>query len=140
MKGRDKYFRNVSKKTSFIMSSIPSLNTSIERRLCRLLWANGHRYRKNDFKILGKPDIVFKQKRLLIFCDSSFWHGKSFKEKVLKIKKNKKYWVEKIKTNIERDKKITRKLKSAGWTVLRFWDIDIENKPEKVLRKIKKYL
>lgn len=140
MKGRDKYFRNVDKKTSFIMSKIPSSNTSIEKKLCKLLRAKGYKYRRNDKKILGKPDIVFKQQKLLIFCDSSFWHGKSFKAKVLKIRKNRKYWVEKIATNMKRDKKISRKLRAMNWSVLRFWDTDIEKNPEKVLTRIERYL
>jgi DNA mismatch endonuclease (patch repair protein) len=122
------------------MSRIHSTNTSIENKLGSLLWKRGYRYRKNVRNILGKPDIVFRKRRLLIFCDSSFWHGKDFNKKVKKIKTNYQYWVEKIKTNIKRDKFIVRRLEAEKWKVLRFWDIEIEKKPEKVLLKIEKYL
>ena len=140
MKNRERFFRNVDKKRSYTMSRIRSENTSIERRLRSILWGRGYRYRKNVRDILGKPDIVFRKKRLLIFCDSSFWHGRNFEEKVKRIKTNYKYWIEKIKSNVERDEIITRKLRGLKWKVLRFWDADIEKKPEKVLRKIEKYL
>lgn len=140
MKNRERFFKNVDKKRSFTMSRIRSENTLIEKKLRSILWGRGYRYRKNVRNILGKPDIVFREKRLLIFCDSSFWHGKDFNKKVKRIKTNYKYWIEKIKTNIKRDKIITRKLKEEKWNVLRFWDVDIEKKPEEILRKIKRYL
>ena len=140
MKNRERFFRNVDKKRSFTMSRIRSENTSIERKLRSILWRKGYRYRKNVKNILGKPDIVFRKKRLLIFCDSSFWHGKSFDKKVKRIKTNYKYWVEKIRTNIKRDKLTMHKLQAEKWNVLRFWDVDIENNPEKIVKKIRKYL
>jgi DNA mismatch endonuclease (patch repair protein) len=122
------------------MSRIRSDNTSIERKLRSILWRKGYRYRKNVRNILGKPDIVFKRQRLLIFCDSSFWHGRDFNKKVKRIKTNHKYWVEKIKTNIERDKFIVRKLQTEKWKVLRFWDVDIENNPDMIMQEIEQYL
>lgn len=122
------------------MSRIRSEDTSIERKLRSILWRKGYRYRKNVKNILGKPDIVFREKRLLIFCDSSFWHGRNFNKKVRRIKTNYRYWFEKIKTNIKRDRIIMRKLHAEKWNVVRFWDIDIEKAPGKILRKIEKYL
>ena len=140
MKNRDRFFKNVDAKRSYTMSRIRSEDTSIEKKLRSILWRKGYRFRKNDKNILGKPDIVFKKKRVLIFCDSSFWHGRDFDTKVLKIKNNNEYWVNKIKRNIERDKEVKRKLKKEKWTVLRFWDVEINKQPDKVLAKIEKYL
>jgi len=47
-----------------------------------------------------------------------------------------KPWKEKIKKNMERDREITKKLKAKGWKVLRMWEKDINNHPEKCIRKI----
>ena len=62
------------------MSRIKNKNTSIELLLRKELWKRGLRYRVNDKSIFGKPDIVFKRKKIAIFCDSEFWHGKKFLE------------------------------------------------------------
>lgn len=140
MRKRDKYFRDVDPKTRFIMSRIRSNNTSLEKKLCLLLWQKGYRYRKNVKTILGKPDVVFRSKKLLIFCDSGFWHGKNLKQKAKRIKHNNRYWVDKLKKNIIRDKYVTKKLRSSGWKVMRFWDEDIEKRPERILGKIQDYL
>lgn len=58
------------------MARIKSKNTDIELILRKALWAKGFRYRVNDTSVIGKPDIVFKRKKVAIFCDSEFWHGK----------------------------------------------------------------
>ncbi|MDQ1341034.1 MAG: mismatch endonuclease, patch repair protein, partial [Campylobacterota bacterium] len=60
------------------MSRIKSKDTSIEIKLRKELFKKGFRYRKNCKDIYGKPDICFKGKKIAIFCDSEFWHGKNF--------------------------------------------------------------
>lgn len=62
------------------MQAIRSKNTKIEILLGKALWAAGHRYRKNDKSVLGKPDFTFKRYKLAIFCDSEFWHSKNWNE------------------------------------------------------------
>jgi len=91
------------------MRRIKSKDTSIEILLRKELWKRGLRYRKNAKDVFGKPDIVFKGKKLAVFADSEFW-------------------VKKINRNIERDKEVNQKLKDDGWTVLRFWESDIRKK------------
>ena len=61
--------------------------------------------------------------KIAIFCDGDFWHGK---EDPNIVKHNKKFWVEKIKRNMERDLENTIELRDNGWVVLRFWESDIE--------------
>ena len=58
------------------MKNIKSKDTKIEVRLRKALWAKGYRYRKNDKKLPGKPDIVLSKYKIVIFCDSEFFHGK----------------------------------------------------------------
>jgi len=122
------------------MRRIKSKDTSIEIKLRKELWAKGYRYRKNCKDITGKPDICFKGKRLVIFCDSEFWHGKYLQEKKYIPKTNKEYWLPKIERNIKRDKEVNMKLKNEGWKVLRFWQKDIEKNINFCIEEIKKVL
>ena len=107
------------------MRRIKSKDTSIEILLRKELWKRGLRYRKNVKDVFGKPDIVFKGKKLAVFADSEFWHGKYLMEGKYIPKTNTEFWVEKIERNIERDKEVNQKLKDDGWKVLHFWESDI---------------
>ena len=110
------------------MRRIKSKDTTIEILLRKELWKRGLRYRKNVKDIYGKPDIVFKGKKLAVFADSEFWHGKQLLEGKYIPKTNTEFWVKKITRNIERGKEVNEKLKEDGWTVLRFWETDIRKK------------
>ena len=57
------------------MKHIKSKDTKIEVILRKALWKKGYRYRKNYNKLLGKPDIVLPKYKIVIFCDSEFFHG-----------------------------------------------------------------
>ena len=110
------------------MRRIKSKDTTIEILLRKELWKRGLRYRKNVKDVYGKPDIVFKGKKLAVFADSEFWHGKQLLEGKYIPKTNTEFWVNKITRTIERDKEVNKKLKSEGWTILRFWETNIRKK------------
>ncbi len=110
------------------MRRIKSKDTTIEILLRKELWRRGLRYRKNVKDVYGKPDIVFKGKKLAVFADSEFWHGKQLLEGKYIPKTNTEFWVNKITRTIERDKEVNKKLKSEGWIILRFWETDIRKK------------
>lgn len=133
-------FKNVTYTRYKTMKSIKGCNTSIEIKLRKALYKLGFRYRINYKKLSGSPDIVFTKKRVAIFCDSEFWHGKTIENKKKTIRNNRSYWMKKIKENIERDKKNNRELKKQGWDVLRFWETDINNNLDKVITEIQKVL
>ena len=135
-----KPFRTQKEIRSYNMSMIKNKNTSIEINLRKCLWSKGYRYRINCKDVYGKPDIVFKSKKIAIFCDSSFWHGKNFENEISRIKTNKEYWEKKILRNIERDKEVTNKLNMEGWVVLRFWDDEINTDLKKVVGRIEKHI
>lgn len=122
------------------MSRIRSTNTVIEIMLRKALWAQGLRYRINDKTVYGKPDIVFKAKKVAIFCDSEFWHGKHYIEKKYTIKTNSDYWISKLERNIKRDKEVNQVLQSQGWIILRFWAKDINKNLPAVIEKIQSVL
>lgn len=118
------------------MSRIRSIETSIEIKLRKALWERGYRYRKNCKGIFGKPDICFLGKKIAIFCDSEFWHGKYLLESKYIPKTNQEYWIPKIERNIERDKEVAVALEKEGWIVLRFWQKEIEKDLENCLLRI----
>jgi DNA mismatch endonuclease Vsr len=120
------------------MQAIKSKGSKIEITLAKALWAKGHRYRKNDKSVYGKPDLTLKRYNLAIFVDSDFWHGKNWDFHKNDHKTNKAFWHKKIERNIERDKLVNMTLKKDGWTVLRFWGKDIENRLDLCLTKIQK--
>ncbi len=122
------------------MKRIKSKDTSIELLLRKELWKRGLRYRKNVKDIYGKPDIVFKNKKVAVFVDSEFWHGKQFLEGKYIPKTNSSFWITKLKRNIERDKQVNKKLKEEGWTVLRFWGEDIQSDLASCADKIEELL
>ena len=108
------------------MVAITSKDTSIETILRKELWARGLRYRKNHRALPGKPDIVFIGKKVAVFCDSEFWHGYDWENRKDAIQTNKEYWIPKIERNMERDREAEAKLKVMGYTVLRFWGVQIK--------------
>lgn len=130
--------RITKEQRSRIMSRIKSVNTSLELSVRKLLSKNKIRGYRLNYKILGKPDIVFLSKKIAIFVDGDFWHGYNWKR--LNKVPPKRYWQKKIEKTIERDKRYTKQLKKDGWRVLRFWEHEIKKNPEKCLIKIKKIL
>jgi DNA mismatch endonuclease (patch repair protein) len=109
------------------MQAIKSKGSKDEVLLAKTLWHKGHRYRKNDKSVLGRPDITFKQKKLAIFIDSEYFHGYNWQEQKNRIKTNQKFWWRKIENNIKRDAFVTKELESKGWKVLRFWSKYLRN-------------
>lgn len=121
---------------SYTMSRIRSKNTGLELKLRKALYKKGYRYRCNSKYIYGHPDISFKGLKVVIFCDSEFWHGYNFEENKKKIHSNLSYWIPKIERNIERDKEVNERLQKEGYTVLRFWGQEIEKDLDGCLAKI----
>ena len=120
------------------MQRIRSQDTSIELIIRKKLWAKGYRYRKNYVGLPGKPDIVFPKYKLVIFCDSEFFHGKEWpklKER-LSAGSNSSFWIAKIERNMERDKRNIEELRKRGWFVLRLWGDDIKKKPDECVEII----
>lgn len=125
-----------NQRTSQRMRNIKSCNTSIEKKMAKLLHDCGLHYRSQP-KIFGKPDFRIVNSKILIFCDSSFWHGRRKNELTGKaFSRNKKLWVEKLKRNKERAVKVNKHLRNRGWIVLRFWDDEINKQPKKVTEQI----
>jgi len=114
--------QKTKEQISYNMSRVRAKNTTLEIALCDELNRRGlMAYTKNDTSVLGKPDFVFKARKLAVFCDSEFWHGYDWENAKKEIKSNHDFWIPKIEKTMERDKTVTERLQSDGWTVLRFW-------------------
>lgn len=118
------------------MQAIRSKDTTIELALRKSLWKKGIRYRKNYKELIGKPDIVITKYRIVVFCDSDFWHGYDWDNRKSRIKSNQEYWIPKIERNMKRDKEVTAVLVEQGWIVLRFWEHSIRKNLESCLDDI----
>ncbi len=125
---------------SRLMSRIKSYNTTPEITFRKYLWGLGYRYRKNYSKLIGKPDIVFTKRKLAIFIDGEFWHGYLWEEKKERIISNRDYWIQKIESNIVRDKFVNQELSAQGWHVLRFWEHEIKNDIQNCALKVIEFL
>lgn len=119
-------------KRGELMSKVKSKNTDIELVLRKRLWKLGYRYRAN-YKVTGSPDIAFPSKKIAVFCDGDFWHGRNYKQEKGKYKK---FWKDKIATNIKRDKMVNKHLKQEGWRVIRFWKTEILKDTEKCVDRV----
>lgn len=122
------------------MSHIRDKNTKPEIMLRKALWHRGIRYRTNDCKLMGKPDLVITYCHIAIFVDGDFWHGKDFNTIENRIKTNRRYWIPKIKRNMLRDQQVNETLTEDGWLVLRFWESDIKHHLNDCVKKVLEYI
>lgn len=113
---------------SYNMSRIKNKNTKPEILVRKFLFANGFRFRLNDKKLPGKPDIVLAKYKVVIFVNGCFWHGhencKYFKLPGTRTE----WWKEKIEKNIENDLKKQSLLVDLGYKVIIVWECEIKNK------------
>lgn len=126
------------KQRSFNMSMIKGKNTQPEIILRRIISAAGLRGYRLNYKLPGKPDIVFTKRKIAIFIDGCFWHKCS--RCFIKPRTNAKFWNKKIDSNVQRDKVVSTELKSKGWKVLRIWEHELRNErliKRKILDRIK---
>lgn len=130
--------RPASERASKAKQQCTSKGTKPELLLRRELWGLGYRYRVNARDLPGKPDLVFRRERLVVFVDGDFWHGRDWKRRKQRLANghNAAYWQSKIAYNIERDAKHTAQLQGIGWRVLRLWETDIRKSPDDAARRV----
>ena len=139
----DKHSKEVR---SYNMSQIHAANTKPEMLVRSYLFARGLRYRKNVKNLPGKPDIVLKKYKTVVFVNGCFWHGHQGCKYFVMPKSNTEYWNAKISHNIKHDKAVHAELENLGWNVITVWECKLkkdkrENTPEylyyNILRNIK---
>lgn len=114
-------------------------NKSTEAAFITLMKERGITGWRRHLPIFGKPDFVFRKTRIAVFIDGCFWHG--CPKHCRMPATNRDYWDRKIGRNLERDKKVKRELRKAGWTVVRVWEHELKDGTvSRKLRRIAKAL
>ena len=108
------------------MSHNRAKNTGPELSLRHALWRQGFRYRVNDKRLPGRPDIVLPKYRTAIFVHGCFWHGHKDCKNYTVPKTNTDFWVAKVARNQERDQEVWRKLEAKGWSVIIVWECQLK--------------
>lgn len=111
---------------SYNMSRIRDKNTKPEELVRKYLFSQGFRYRKNDARLPGKPDIVLPKYRTVIFVNGCFWHGHNGCRYFVWPKNNAEFWREKISGNIHRDSINHQLLENKGWHVIDIWECELK--------------
>lgn len=125
------------------MSAVKGKNTKPEMLMRSLLHKNGFRFRLHDKTLPGKPDIILKKYKAVIFVHGCFWHLHGCRKSNIP-ENNKEFWLEKLNTNKERDRRNIEELNKLGWRVLVIWECSLkgENKIfyEEILTYTRKFL
>ena len=111
---------------SYVMSKVPSKGTKPEIIVRKYLFSKGYRYRINDKRLPGTPDIVLPKYRSVLFVHGCFWHGHNGCSNYRAAKTNTSFWSAKITRNQERDQEVWRLLEAKGWNVIIIWECQLK--------------
>lgn len=121
---------------SWNMSRIRNKDTSIEVKVRKALFAEGFRFRKNDKRYPGKPDIVLPKHKTVIFINGCFWHQHPGCKYARLPKSNIEYWKPKLERNILNDQNHYEQLKASGWHVIVIWECELKKDFDTVLSSV----
>jgi DNA mismatch endonuclease (patch repair protein) len=110
------------------MSAIRAKNTKPELLVRRYLFSRGFRYRLNDPRLPGHPDLVLRKYRTVVFVNGCFWHGHEGCKYFRLPQTNTEFWQAKIARNAERDKAEKRALAALGWHCITVWECQLKPK------------
>lgn len=126
-------------RRSEIMGRVRSRDTVPEMLVRRLTHALGYRYRLHDKNLPGKPDLVFRSRRKVIFVQGCFWHRHPGCALARPPKSREDFWLPKLEANHQRDLKAETALQEKGWAVLTIWECELGD-TDKLKDKIKGFL
>jgi DNA mismatch endonuclease, patch repair protein len=130
---------HVSKaKRSEIMAAVGSANTGPELAIRRALHRRGFRYSLHSADLPGKPDLVFRSRRKVVFVHGCFWHGHRCGKGHLP-KSKVAFWTAKIGSNKARDRRVASLLRRDGWSILTVWQCQTRDL-DKLVDKIARFL
>ena len=113
-------------RRSYNMSRIRNKNTKPEELVRKFLFSQGFRYRKNDARLPGKPDIVLPKQKTVIFVNGCFWHKHEGCKYFVWPKNNAEFWHEKILSNVERDLRNYERLQQMGRNIIVVWECELK--------------
>lgn len=118
------------------MSKVKLKGGRAETLLAKELWHRGYRYRKNDKRLPGSPDIAILKYHIAVFVDGEFWHGKDWEVRKFRLQRNREYWIEKIEENIARDSRNDQLLLQVGWIPVHLWEKAVIENPAECAAEI----
>ncbi len=118
------------------MARVKGKDTSPERLLRSTLWESGLRYRLKYKVPAGRPDIVFPGPKVAVSVDGCFWHG--CPAHYSRPRSREEFWSEKLLANTERDSRLTLRLESLGWIVVRVWEHEVYTQLGEVVEIIRR--
>lgn len=121
---------------SWNMSRIRNKDTKIEVMVRKYLFAKGFRFRKNEKRYPGKPDVVLPKYKTVIFVNGCFWHQHKGCKNATIPKTRTEFWVEKLNKNVANDEKNNQLLTDMGWTVITLWECELEKDFESKMKEI----
>jgi len=126
-------------KRSQIMAKVKSKHTKPELAVRKIVHALGYRYRLHCSDLPGKPDLVFRPKRKLIFVHGCFWHRHKKCRFATTPKTRVEFWESKFRANVARDRRNRLELKQLGWQILSVWQCELKN-VEKLTERLNDFL
>ncbi len=121
-----------SKETrSYNMSRIRSKDTKPETMVRKYLFSKGLRFRKNDKRYPGHPDILLPKYKAVVFINGCFWHSHENCPDFVLPKSNQDYWVPKLEKNRKRDEENYATLRKDGWNVFIIWECELKKDTRK---------
>ena len=113
---------------SWNMSRIKGKDTKIEVKVRSWLFANGFRFRKNDRRYPGTPDVVLPKYRTVIFINGCFWHRHEGCRYATTPKTRTEFWQKKFDRNVANDIKHKEEMEAMGWNVITLWECELKKK------------
>ena len=127
-------------KRSWNMSRIKGKDTKIEVEVRKYLFSKGYRFRKNDKRYPGKPDIVLPKYHVAIFVHGCFWHRHKGCKDATTPKTRTEFWLEKFDKNVKNDQIKQEKLRELGWKVIVIWECELKRSFQETMNKVEKEL
>lgn len=121
------------------MSLVRSVDTLPERALRRLVHGLGFRYRLHPNGVFGKPDIANATRKIAIFVHGCFWHRHDCPQGQRTPKSRVAFWSEKFSRNLERDRRVQRQLRDAGWRTLIVWECELRDS-SRLRQRLRRFL
>ena len=118
------------------MSRIRGKDTSIEVKVRKYLFSKGFRFRKNDKRLPGKPDVVLPKYHTVIFIHGCFWHRHPGCKDTTTPKTRTEYWLDKFERNVANDRARYEALEAAGWNVITLWECDINKRFDETMSRV----
>ena len=122
------------------MSRIKGKDTKIEVEVRKYLFSKGYRFRKNDKRYPGKPDIVLPKYHVAIFVHGCFWHRHEGCKDATTPKTRTEFWLEKFDKNVKNDQIKQEKLRELGWKLIVIWEFELKRSFKKTMDRVEKEL